>query len=92
MFLLRRYTEDMATQIAQKWGNSLALRLPKSVAAQAGIEEGTPVSLSVEGQNIVISRAEPPYQVDVDELIARITPENRHKAVEFGAPVGNEVI
>jgi len=92
MFLPRRYTEKMATQIAQKWGNSLALRLPKSVAAQAGIEEGTPVSLSVEGQNIVISRAEPSYQVDADELISRITPENRHKAVEFGAPVGNEVI
>jgi antitoxin MazE len=82
----------MATQVAQKWGNSLAFRLPKSLAAQAGIEEGTPISLRVEGERIIISRAALAEPIDADELIARITPENRHEAVEFGAPVGNEVI
>lgn len=83
-------TVAMSTQIAQKWGNSLACRLPKALAAQAGIEEGTPLSVSVEGERIIIARAKKP--VDADELIARITPENRHDAVEFGAPVGNEAI
>lgn len=77
---------------AQKWGNSLACRLPKALAAQAQIEEGTPLSLRVEGEEIIISKARPRRRVDGDALIARITPENRHEAVEFGGPVGNEVI
>lgn len=78
-------------QTAQKWGNSLACRLPKALAAQAHIEEGTPLSMRVEGEEIIISKARP-RRIDADELIARITPGNRHEAVEFGVPVGNEVI
>jgi len=79
----------MKTQV-QKWGNSLALRIPKSFAAESNIEEGSPVNLSVvEGRIIVEPLFEPAY--DLDELLSRVTKRNVHAEIETGAPVGKEV-
>jgi antitoxin MazE len=75
-----------STQIA-KWGNSLGLRLPKSVAREARIDEGDTVDLSVKNGTIVISLTRPTYTLD--ELVARITPRNRHNE-SWGAPAGHE--
>lgn len=79
-------------QTIQKWGNSLACRLPKAVAEQANFAEDTPVTIRVEGEQIIISKARVRRRIDADELISRITPDNLHAPVEFGAPVGNEAI
>ena len=79
----------MKTQV-QKWGNSLALRIPKSFAAESNIEEGSPVNLSVvEGRIIVEPVTEPAY--DLDELLSRVTKRNLHAEIDTGAPVGKEV-
>lgn len=73
-----------------RWGNSLALRIPKSVAEEAGLDEDGPVEIRVESSTIVVERV-----VDDDptleELVAGITPENRHEATDWGPPVGREV-
>ena len=79
----------MRTQI-QKWGNSLALRIPKSFAAESHIEAGSMVDLSItEGKLIVIPVAEPTYTLD--ELLAGVTKENLHVEVDTGIPTGKEV-
>jgi antitoxin MazE len=72
----------MKTQV-QKWGNSLALRIPKSFAAESNIEEGSAVNLSlVEGRIIV----EPTYTLD--DLLSRVTRRNIHAEIDTGVPVG----
>jgi antitoxin MazE len=76
-----------STQIA-KWGNSLGLRLPKSIALEARIDEGDTVDLSVTNGAIVIRPSRPTYSLE--ELVAKITPQNRHDETEWGEPIGRE--
>ncbi len=78
----------MRVQI-QKWGNSLALRIPKPFAQDAGVREGTMVQLSVSDGRLVAAplRARKPHLKD---LLARITKVNLHEEVKTGLPVGRE--
>ncbi len=76
-----------STQIA-KWGNSLGLRLPKSVALEAQLDEGDTVLVSVRNGTIMVRPTCPTYSLA--ELVARITPRNRHAEADWGAPVGDE--
>lgn len=78
----------MKVQI-QKWGNSLALRIPKSFAVESKIEQGSTVEVSLEsGKIIVFPVAEPEFSLA--ELLAQITPENLHGEIDTGEPVGKE--
>jgi antitoxin MazE len=78
-----------STQIA-KWGNSLGLRLPRSVALEAQLDEGDTVTVSVKGRAIVVRPARPTYSLDA--LVARITKRNRHDETDWGTtPVGHEL-
>lgn len=77
----------MTTQLA-RWGNSLALRLPKSVAMEANIGEGDKVEVTVKDGMIVIAPAHRKYTIE--ELVEGITPENRHPETDWGPPVGKE--
>jgi antitoxin MazE len=76
------------TQVA-KWGNSLGLRLPKSVAREAQLDVGDTVDVSVDNGAIVIRPSRPRYSLD--ELVRRITPKNRHDESDWGGPLGDEV-
>lgn len=73
-----------------KWGNSLALRIPASVAREADVLEGKRVDISVETGRIVITPLETPRNYDLDALLTRITPDNLHEEVSTGGAVGNE--
>ena len=74
----------------QKWGNSLALRIPKSFAQETNIDQGTVVDLLLEEGEIVIRPvAEPEYSLD--ELLSRVTKENIHSEVDTGKAQGKEV-
>ncbi|MBB6635707.1 AbrB/MazE/SpoVT family DNA-binding domain-containing protein [Cohnella thailandensis] len=70
----------------QKWGNSLGIRIPKSLALKVGLEEGSEVDLDVEDGHLVIK----PKKAKLDELLARVTPENLHKEVSTSEPQGRE--
>jgi antitoxin MazE len=73
----------------QKWGNSLALRIPKALAELAGLAEGKEVDLAVEdGRLVVRPRRQPRYTLE--ELVAQITDENLHGEIGTGPSVGNE--
>ena len=78
----------MATDshVAQ-WGTSLAIRIPKPLAEELELQAGTAVELSAEDGRLTIARKE----LDIEEMIARITPENRHEEWDLGRPQGMEI-
>jgi antitoxin MazE len=78
----------METRI-QRWGNSLAIRIPKSFAIEVGLNEKGTVNLTVIGQTLVLTPLTP-RESTLDELLAGVTPENIHGEVSTGASVGNE--
>ena len=73
-----------------KWGNSRALRIPKALAEEVGIDIGSKVELiAEEGQLRVVPAKRPKYTLE--ELVAQITPENRHGEIDTGPAVGKEI-
>ena len=73
----------------QKWGNSLALRIPKPFANEAAVKEGTVVNLSVARGKLVavpIARRAP----TLGQLLRKVTKKNLHAEIGSGAPVGRE--
>jgi antitoxin MazE len=78
----------MRTRVG-KWGNSLALRIPKQFAADAGIEDESVVQVTLQNRTIVIEPvAVPTYSLA--QLLAKITPENLHAEVDTGEAIGGE--
>jgi antitoxin MazE len=77
----------MQTQVG-KWGNSLAVRLPGAYAKDLGLTEGTQLEVSIiEGALVLRPRK---HRYSLDELVAQITPENRHDETDWGPAVGRE--
>jgi len=79
----------MKTRI-QKWGNSLALRIPKSFALETGLDQGALVDVAlVDGKLVVTPLLSPPKTLEA--LLAGITDDNLHGEHDTGAAVGDEV-
>jgi antitoxin MazE len=77
-------------QVIQKWGNSLAIRIPKNLALDSNIEHGSVVEISVEKGKIVLK----PVKGNADklnQLLEKVTAENIHGEVETNSPHGKEV-
>ena len=81
--------QAMNTQRVSAWGNSLGIRLPQVIAQQVGFAEGVSISISVEGDKVVLSPARPKYTLD--ELLKDVTPEMQHDDIDWGEPVGAEI-
>ncbi len=82
------YTIVMKTKI-QKWGNSLGVRLPKSIAEQKSLREGLGVSVILKNNQIVL---EPENEApSLDALLAEISPDNLHNESEWSDARGNEI-
>jgi antitoxin MazE len=79
----------MKTQLA-KWGNSLAVRIPKPVAVAAELRMGDDLEVDVEGPGRVRIR-KPKRKPTLEQLVAGITPENQHSETDWGEPVGKEL-
>ena len=78
----------MVTKV-QKWGNSLAVRIPKSFADEMGWAREASVRMMVkEGALVIVS--EPAAEWDLDELLPLITDDNIHHEWETGAVLGEE--
>jgi antitoxin MazE len=80
---------SMRTKL-QKWGNSLALRIPKPFATEAGLEEEKQVDLTLVDGKIILSPVTEP-SLTLENLLAQVTDENLHHEVETGPPVGKEI-
>ena len=73
----------------QRWGNSLALRIPRSFAADANLRQDSEVDLAIVDGKIVMTPVEAPRWT-LEGLLGGVTPENLHAEVDPGAPVGGE--
>ena len=78
----------MITKI-RRWGNSLGLRIPKSVAEDVHVAEGTPVLLKVQKGCLVVTPVKKKEYV-LEDLLAQIKSSNLHEEVDSGTAVGRE--
>jgi len=74
----------------QKWGNSLAIRIPKSFAMEIGIDQDSLVEISLVDENLVITPLGEP-EITLESLLAQITEDNVHHEQDMGPPAGKEV-
>jgi antitoxin MazE len=70
-----------------KWGNSAAIRLPKNILDALSLRIGDQVSIVQRGRSVVIEPCKP----SLDDLLARVTPQNRHDEA-FTDQVGRELL
>lgn len=73
-----------------KWGNSLAVRIPKSVAEQARLREGDAIVIEALEGHIELRPAE--KIPTLEELVAQITKQNRYEETAWGPDRGKEVV
>ncbi len=74
----------------KKWGNSASVRIPSAIMEAASLKLDQTVDVREEGGRIVIEPIRP-GNYDLEQLLAGITPENRHDEVSFGPAVGKEI-
>lgn len=74
----------------KKWGNSFVIRIPSSVIQDLGLSENSSVQIVSNG---VVATIQPKKRkkISLDELVAAITPDNIHKEVDWGGPIGKEI-
>lgn len=78
----------MRTRV-QKWGNSLAVRIPKPFAEGAGLRQATEIEVSLENGTLRVSPVRPRWRLE--ELVSKVTRKNRHSEVESGPAAGREI-
>lgn len=71
----------------KQWGTSLGICIPQDIAKALHIKDNTEVSIEVSNGELIVK---PKKDWSLEDLIGRITPDNRHGEVNFGKPVGRE--
>ncbi len=69
-----------------KWGSSLAVRIPKAIAEQWGVSEGSAIEMDSQGDRIVMRK----QTYNLAEMLTRVTPDNLHLEQDTGDTQGNE--
>ena len=73
------------TRIAT-WGSSLAIRIPKPIAEQWGVQEGSAIEIVPDGDTLMLRK----QVYDLASLLDQVTPGNLHQEMATGSPQGNE--
>ena len=73
--------------MARKWGNSIGIRIPASMASSIKINDGTPIDIELSGEKIIITRK----KYNLKELLAQIPDEYEPEEIDWGKPVGGEI-
>ena len=81
----------MAASQIVKWGNSLAVRIPKPVAEEAGVREGDAITIEARAGRIQLRRSQRGVP-SLAKLVAQITKGNRYEEVRTGAARGKEKV
>ena len=81
----------MKVKIA-KWGNSLAVRLPKRLADEAGLRLDAEVDVTVEGGEVRLRRPTSIPRYTLEDMIAGLKPEDAPESVYWGPDVGAEIL
>ncbi len=75
--------------VIAKWGNSLAVRIPKTIADKIDLQEGVAVSMEISDNNIIIKPQKQEYSLD--DLLAGASAEDFTGEYDWGEPVGEEI-
>ncbi len=70
----------------RKWGSSLAVRIPKAIAEQWGVSEGSAIEMDASDGQVVMRKR----KYDLADLLARVTVDNLHPEQDTGEAAGNE--
>jgi antitoxin MazE len=77
-----------------RWGKSLAIRFPGDIAAAAGLREGEQVAIDMHGDEIIVRRAAPRF--NLDEMFRGRSPEEWRAdyaaAFDWGPDIGREAM
>jgi len=75
----------------QKWGNSLSVRLPKTVAQEMGLQVNDILEIEIDDHRLILeARKDQEYRLT--NLMKEVTEDNLHTEISVGAPVGNETL
>lgn len=88
MYIHCRYGGNVKARV-QKWGNSLAVRIPKAFASDLGLEQEATVELELEDGHLVLKPATV-LRYELDSLLSQVSEDNRHGEADYGGPVGGE--
>lgn len=80
-------TQGKIEKKTKRWGNSIGLRIPKEMASELNLEEESAIYLEVKDGKLII---EPKKDMSLEEMVNKITDENRPGLIDFGSPVGRE--
>ena len=70
----------------RKWGSSLAVRIPKAIAEQWGVSEGSAIEMDSQGDRVVMRK----QTYDLADMLTRVTADNLHPEQDIGETQGNE--
>jgi len=91
LYLLCRHIRRTPSKVqVQKWGNSLALRIPKPFAQDAAVKEGTVVEVSVSKGKLVVAPIRK-KKMTLKQLLTKVHRGNLHGEIDSGLTVGREV-
>ena len=74
--------------VIKKWGNSLGIRIPKFIACELSLKDGSLVDIKDHGKEIIIK---PVQKSRLSEMLYKINKQNIHKEIETGGAVGIEI-
>lgn len=75
----------------KKWGNSASIRIPRLILESLNLKLDDPLDIKEEGGRIIIEPVKS-RELKLEDLLSEITPDNLHHRIDFGAPVGKELI
>ena len=84
-----RFAVDTMKTTIQRWGNSLAVRIPKTLALETAMDEGDEVDLRADEERIVVEHPQV-RSYRLNDLLAGVTKANCHTETDCGLPVGRE--
>lgn len=87
----RGVVKEAPVLTVQRWGNSLAVRIPAALARSARFAVGVPVELSLQGRSVLLSAVGPP-QLSLDQKLAAFDPELHGGEAMTTQPVGRETL
>jgi antitoxin MazE len=82
--------EDMRAQVL-KWGNSLAVRIPKTIAEEANMNAGDALEMEIADQDSILLQRIGKTPT-LAQLVSQITPENRYSEISTGPETGKEAV
>lgn len=78
------------TTTVKKWGNSLAIRIPRAIVQNLGLSEDNDLQIISNGKVATLERKSH-KKITLQQLLEKVTPENVHGEIDWGGPVGKEI-